>query len=312
MARSVPVSTQFDNQLNAIFVKNILGGSVYTTDRLGAPFAQHLQDFPVGDNRWSILVVRAIGWSRQAVHRAQPLLPLGIRTGRGSGLPRGREVPPRPAGDRGGLALRFPPYDFAHYETHVWLANYAGQPLAALLAVWVLRGQLRLPVVGRGSGAWTSDQRRRLVVALCCVVYLGGGGGDYAAFVIFAVFAAGPLAQARRRSWRSAATGAVVAAGILVVLLANLAPERIWRATHGVDHSVAQRSLSDNQQFGLNLTQMVLPGPAHQVSFLAAIGRRAKPDPLSGIGGQQVGIVALLGRRAVGGPSSEKASAARG
>ena len=139
------------------------------------------------------------------------------------------------------------------------------------------------------------DQRRRLVIALCCVVYLGGGGGYYAGFSMFAVLGAGLLAQARQRSWRSAATGAVVAAGILVVLLANVAPELAWRATHGVDHSVAQRSLSENERFGLKITSMVLPGPAHQVGFLAAIGRRANPDPLSGRGGQQVGLIAVLG-----------------
>jgi phosphoglycerol transferase len=293
----VPFSTQFDNQLNAIFVRNILDGSVYTTDRLGAPFAQQLQDFPAGGDRWSYVVVKAIG-----IFEHQPYTVLNIFFLLGFGLvATSAYLVARELGSRALFAAlvawltAFMPYHFAHDETHVWLANYAGQPLAVLLAVWVLRGQLRIPLLHRRGGPWTVTDRRRLVIATACIVVLGGNNGYYAVFAILVILASGVLGLARQPSWRTAATGIVVASGITFVLLINLSPELAWRANHGVDHAVSQRSLSDNARFGLQVTRMVLPGPAHRIDGLASLGRRADPAPLSGRGGQQVGIVALVG-----------------
>ncbi len=257
---------------------------MYTTDRLGAPFAQHLQDFPVGDNRWSILVVRAIGLVE---HRPYTVLNLYFLLGFGlvaaAAYLAARELGLRalPATVVAWL-FAFLPYHFAHDETHVWLANYAGQPLAVLLAVWVLRGQLRLPVVdahpahGRATSADASWLRSAASCTSAVVVATPRPSRSSLSSRPGCSRRATDDRGGAPRPERSSPLGSSSCSS------RTSRPELIWRATHGVDHSVAQRSLSDNQRFGLNLTQMVLPGPAHQVSFLAAIGCHAQPRPTLG------------------------------
>jgi phosphoglycerol transferase len=291
--RSVPFSSGFDNQLNAIFVRNILSGSVYSTDRLGAPFGQHLQDFPAGGDRWSYLLVRLAGLVSH-----DPYTVLNITFILGFGLVAAsmnlvaRELREGVAtGTGAALLTAYLPDHCVHGENHIWLANYAGQPLAVLLAVWVLRDELRLPLVHRRDGPWTRLDKRRLVIAVAAVVVLGGNSGYYAAFAGITIAAAGVLAQARRRSWRTLLTGAAVAAGVLLVLAANLAPELLWRARYGVDHAVAQRTVAENDTYALRLTRLLLPGPEHRVGLMRAIGRRT----VGGEGGDYAGLAAALG-----------------
>ncbi|HET8930268.1 MAG TPA: hypothetical protein VFN21_06390 [Acidimicrobiales bacterium] len=289
----VPFSTAFDTQLNAIFIKNVLGGSVYSTEHLGAPFGQHLQDFPVGGDRWSFLLVRAIGTVSN-----DPYTVLNIFFILGFGLIAActylvaREL-------RLGvttssvvaLLAAFLPYHFWRGEMHVWLSNYVGQPLMVLLAVWVLRDELRLPFVHRQRGSWSGLERRRFAIAAVSAAVLGGTGGYYAIFAVLTVVAAAVLAQIRRRSWRSLITGVVLAGGILVVLAANLVPELLWRARYGVDHQVAQRLLVENDNYALRLVKLLLPGPDHRFGPFAWIGRRT----VYGEGGESAGILASLG-----------------
>lgn len=289
----VPFSTQFDTQLNAIFVKNVLTGSVYSTSNLGAPFGQHLQDFPVGGDRWSYLLVRAIG-----LVSSDPYTVLNIFFIIGFGLVAfsmylvAREL-------RLGvttssvvaLLAAFLPYHFWRGEMHVWLSNYVAQPLMVLLAVWVLRGELRLPLVHRGLGSWTGDQCRRLTIAAMSVVMLGGTGGYYAIFAVCTLLAAGLLAQVRRRSWPSLFTGVVLGGAVLVVLAANLVPELLWRAHYGVDHAVAQRLLVENDDYALRLAKLLLPSPDHRFGPFAWVGKRT----VYGEGGESAGIIAALG-----------------
>lgn len=288
-----PFSTAFDTQLNAIFIKNVLGGSVYSTERLGAPFGQHLQDFPVGGDRWSYLLVRAIGTVSN-----DPYTVLNIFFILGFGLIAActylvaREL-------RLGvttssvvaLLAAFLPYHFWRGEMHVWLSNYVGQPLMVLLAVWVLRDELRLPFVHRQRGSWSGLERRRLAIAAIAAVVLGGTGGYYAIFAVLTLVAAGVLSQIRRRSWQSLITGVVLAGGVLVVLAANLIPELIWRARYGVDHQVAQRLLVENDNYALRLVKLLLPGPDHRFGPFAWIGRRT----VYGEGGESAGVIASLG-----------------
>lgn len=291
--RSVPFSSGFDNQLNAIFVRNILSGSVYSTDRLGAPFGQHLQDFPAGGDRWSYLLVRLAGLVSHdpyTVLNIMFVLSFGLVAASMYLVARELRLGVATASVAALLAA-FLPYHFFHDETHIWLAMYAGQPLAVLLAVWVLRDELRLPLVHRRDGPWTPTHKRRLIIAVAAVVVLGGNSGYYAAFSGFTIVAAGLLAQARRRSWRTALTGIVVAAGVLSVLAANLAPELLWRARYGVDHAVAQRTVAENDTYALRLTRLLLPGPDHRIGFLASLGRRT----VGGEGGESTGLAAALG-----------------
>ncbi len=289
----VPVSTAFDTQLNAIFIKNVLTGTVYSTERLGAPFGQHLQDFPVGGDRWSYLIVRAIGTMSD-----DPFVVLNIFYIVGFGLIAActylvaREL--RLAVTTSSvvaLLAAFLPYHFWRGEMHVWLANYAGQPLMVLLAVWVVRDELRVPLVHRHLGSWTRQQRRRGLIAAASIVVLGGNGGYYAVFAMLTVAAAGVLAQVHRRSWRNLVTGVVTAAGVGVVLALNLIPELIWRVRHGVDDQVAHRLLIENDQYALRLVKLVLPGADHRLAPFAHLGDQT----VLGEGGEYAGLIAVAG-----------------
>jgi len=289
----VPFSTAFDTQLNAIFAKNVLTGSVYSTARLGAPFGQHLQDFPVGGDRWSYLLVRGIGLVSN-----DPYTVLNIFFILGFGLIAScmylvaREL-------RLGvttssvvaLLATFLPYHFWRGEMHIWLSNYVGQPLMVLLAVWIVRDELRLPLVHRRLGRWSATERRRLAITIASVVVLGGNDGYYTIYAGCTLVAAGVIAQIRRRSWRSLASGAIVAVAVMAVLAANLVPELLWRARHGVDHQVAQRLLVENDDYALRLVRLLLPGPDHRFAPFAWVGGRT----VRGEGGEFAGIIGSVG-----------------
>lgn len=289
----VPFSLDFDNQLNAIFVRNILSGTVYSTDRLGAPFGQHLQDFPAGGDRWSYLAIRSLGtvWhDPYTVLNAYFILGFGLIAASAYLVARELELRPLPAGSV-ALLSAFLPYHLLHGETHIWLASYAGQPLAVLLAVWIVRDEVRLPFLHRRAGAWTSTQKHRAWIVAAAVVMLGGNGGYYAAFSIFLFVGMGVIAQARRRSWSTLSTGLVLAGGVAGVLILNLTPELLWRARYGVDHAVAFRTVAENDTYALRLTRLILPDSAHRIGAFAAAGRRT----VGGEGAEYAGLLAIVG-----------------
>jgi phosphoglycerol transferase len=109
------------------------------------------------------------------------------------------------------------------------------------------------------------------------------------AALLLVVAAAARLSTVRRG--RAAGPGLAAAAVIVVLFLANLAPNLADRAAHGENPSVGHRTLLETMAFSLRLTDLLLPIRDHRV---AALGHRVQ-DATEQLGGPMEGGSPALG-----------------
>ena len=294
---TAPLDADGDVWLYLTYVRNILAGNLNGTDRLGAPFGQHLLDYPVGNDLTHFLLVRVIG-----TFTSNDFLVMNITFLVGFGLvAAATELVARELGLRRDLSVlvavlfTFAPFHFAQGEHHFVYAGYWAVPLGTLLAVWTLRGTLPFPIAAVPRGAWDRGQSRRLGILVACVLVGGTSDPYFTFFTVFLVVTAGLLAGWRDRSWPRFFAGAVVALGLAAVLLITLVPAIIWRVRHGANPQVAVRSPGDVELFGLHLSQLVLPGPQTRWPGLGSIGSRLLEVPGPGEAGTYLGAFALIG-----------------
>ena len=294
---TAPLDADGDVWLYLTYVRNILSGNLNATSRLGAPFGQHLLDYPVGNDLTHFLLVRVVG-----TFTSNDFLVMNITFLAGFGLvAAATELVARELGLRRDLSVvvavlfTFVPFHFAQGEHHFVYAGYWAVPLGTLLAVWTLRGTLPLPRVVVPRGAWDRAQTRRLAILVACVLVGGTSDPYFTFFSLFLVLTAGLLASWRDRSWSRGLAGAVVGAGLATVLLATLAPAILWKARHGANPQVAVRSPGDVELFGLHISQLVLPGAQTRWPGLGSIGSRLLEVPGPGEAGSYVGTLALIG-----------------
>lgn len=298
--RGVPLSDGFDVRLHMLFAKLAMHGNLEGTDRLGAPFGQHLQDFAIGGDRLSLVFFRLfglIGSDPVVAVNALFILSFGLVAISGYAVARALDVPRWPAAAL-GMVYAFVPYHFAHDAMHVFLANYSGLTLVVLVAIWSARGDLRIPRVTAPRGTWTRQDSIRLGLSGIIIVVGGSSGGYYAAFGILILCGAGmigALGVDRGDRIRILGAAGILAGALAFVMLANNADSLLWRMTHGTNHEVAFRTVADNERYGLHLTQVVLPGPDHRVEPLAALGDRARRVDQPGEPGTYLGFAALSG-----------------
>ncbi len=184
------------------------------------------------------------------------------------------------------------PYHLMRGEYHLLLAGYYSVPVAAWLALGVLRGQPLL-------AGWRSRVTLTTLV-LCALVATASGSFYYSGFAIVLVAAAAVLA------WRRDAllAGAVVIGAILAVTLVELSPALAYRAAHGKNGEAFVRPRLSGETYALRFTQLVLPMDAHRVDAFARLTRKyeekspvpqteAKTAALGAIGA--IGFLWLLG-----------------
>jgi phosphoglycerol transferase len=146
------------------------------------------------------------------------------------------------------------PYHFIRGETHLFLAAYYAVPVGAYLALSVLDGRVR---VGLGVGG------------LAALVALASGSFYYSAFTVLLVAVAAVLRFLETRERRALAAGGFVVGVILAVSLVQLSPTIVYRIKHGGNDEVAQRYWFESDNYGLKITQLLLPVDGHRIDALA-------------------------------------------
>lgn len=185
------------------------------------------------------------------------------------------------------------PYHFLRGESHLWLASYYTVPLALVVVLRAVRGE-PLWSLGRGSRAvrWASGRGAVTALSLAAVAT---ASTYYAVFCLLLLAAAGIGAWLRERDWRR--FGGVVAAGVVTVavVLANMAPDVLYRMAHGTSATGLVRSPAEVEIYALKLAQLLLPVPGHRVPVLAYV--RALYDERYPLQSEQpaLGVVAGFG-----------------
>jgi phosphoglycerol transferase len=270
-ARSLPYAYQGDTMFYHLIAKALTeGGWFLDVPELGAPGGLNLRDVPTSDNNLHVLVMWALAQGTSHYPSVLngfflltfPLVFLAslvVLRHFGVGWP---------AGVSASLLYTFAPFHFARGEHHLFLAAYWPIPLAVLVALWVIRGELVPPApAGRD---WRS---RRVFVSLLVCLALSATGFYYAFFTCFFLIVAGIAAAVRQRSWArlwpAVALVAVIGGGLVV----NLLPSLVHFADTGTP-SVVRRHAGDADEFGLRIAQMLMPVTGHRLFDLDRLKER--------------------------------------
>ncbi len=259
----VPFADSGDGTLNLMLIRNAMDRLwFYENADLGAPDEQHLYDYPVLSGDALHVVLFRLG----GLFTDDPALVLNLfflltfpLTAVVAYLVLRRLAVGPEVALVFALLYTLLPYHFLRGETHVFLAAYYTVPIGAYLALVVLDGRLR---IGLATGA------------LAALVALTSGSFYYAVFTVLLVAVAAALRFVATRERRAFAAGGFVVAVILAVSLVQLAPTIVYRLKHGSNEGVAQRYWFESENYGLKLTQLLLPVDGHRIDALAE--RKAK------------------------------------
>ena len=308
VAFRVPFGYGGDGLQHARDAKTIVQtGWVQTTPRLGAPTGQELWDFPISADNGNYLIMRLMAFvthdwglivngffllSFYTASWASYLCLRWINCGRTSSVVC-------------AALFAFAPYHFARGSGHLLLSSYFIVPVALLLAVRAASGRPLLARNGadgapappmRRTGSWLAFHARSslpwILLGLACASF----GSYYAIFTLITILLATLVVAATRRSIQPLLTAVSYCAVVAGMLLFNLLPNLLYRASHGTDFVVAQRLPAELDIYGLRLIQMVTPvpgewfGPLRSISEDLLKGYTSEPSQFFGL----VAAVALL------------------
>ena len=170
----------------------------------------------------------------------------------------------------GGLLYAFQPYHFARGMGHLFLAAYYILPLSIMMAVWVFLDRVKL-FANREQPASDAEVRaHRWRLAGCVLICLLQASASiyYAFFTCFLLVVAGAAASLSRRQWYPALTSAVFITILFSGVVANVAPNLLYRWEHGKNSEACNRSYIEAEIYGLKIGQMILPAVGHPISKL--------------------------------------------
>ncbi len=269
-----------DTKFYLMLVKGIIEHGWYLSNpSLGAPFGQHLNDYPQGADNLSLLIIRGLAmlFSNPALVVNLFFLLTFALAGASAHLVLRSQGLSGPVAAVMSVLFSLLAYHFFRGESHLLLSAYYAVPLAAYLFLSVLGDRplfsRRAPTAGRGLPAWAS--RRTLKTIVVCVV-IGSDNLYYAIFAIVLLVAAVLIALVRARG-RPALSGAVAMAVVVVGLGANLAPSLAYRAAHGANPDLERSAVLDEasgEAFSLRLTNLILPAPGSSIPPLRRLAAR--------------------------------------
>jgi phosphoglycerol transferase len=283
----VPFEYRGDANFHGALFKHTAAHGWYETNaNLGAPFGQHLHDFPLADNLhlWVVRVMALFTHDYAVLMNVYYLATFGLAAAAAVWAFR-RLGLSGPVTVVLSVLFALQPYHFVRGESHLFLAAYFPVPLAVGLMIHAIRGEpVRL-----------SPARAAGLVAICLLV--GSTSSYYAAFTVILLSAATAMALVRRRHWRAALPGLAFVVLITGAQLANQLPDLLYARSHGANELVAHKSPEDTEVYSLKLAQMIMPIEGHRIGTLAnARYRYAHTFPVPSEGrATAVGAVAALG-----------------
>jgi len=293
----VPFSYGKDNFFYAMLVKNMIlyGGYGYSPS-LGAPYGQELYDFPQGGDRLNILILKFLTYFSK-----DPFLVLNLFYALTFVLIalsaylvlRHLKVGALVAGCA-SLLYAFLPYHHQQELQHPFLSSYYAVPLTVLVALWAAEGGL--PLTRTLWREWDPRDRRRRMLSLAAIaIVVGSASVYYALFGVLLIAGSGLLRAVRSRSFAPGLATAAACGLIVFVVAANLAPELKFRLDHGANPEVANRPAAESEEFGLHLSQMLVPNPDHQLSVLDSLGKTVRDVKVPGEKGAYLGAIGVFG-----------------
>ncbi len=298
----VPFTYTTDTLLYLMTIKSVLKhGWFLENPDLGAPSGQELYDYPVlVGHSFNYVLIKLLG-----VFSSDPALITNLFFLLSFPLVAlASFLVLRQLGVSGATALvcsviyALAPYHFLRGETHLHLSAYYSVPAGAYLILSLLsRRPLFVRRTGTGSGVLAWASRRSLVTLALCLIISFAGSPYYAVFTGGILIIATVLILVTRRDVRTLVQSSVLLGAIFGFLMLDSLPYLMYQFANG-DTYVANRPAEDSEHYGLELTQMILPVPGHQVGALSDLAERyyTNPNqPRSEGPTQSLGFIATLG-----------------
>jgi hypothetical protein len=260
----IPFEYGGDSLSHAMHLEQLVqNGWVWSDDRLGVPFGQHMQDWPIGDvlslltgwvlalftNNWAVVQngIFLLSFPLTALSAWWALHRLGLHSWTASVM---------------GILFSLLPYHFVRGESHLFLSNYYVVPLGIYLAMRLLDSDSLFSTGSRFSSRWLRYASPRTAQTLLLALLIGLGGIYYAAFTVLFVVTA--LVVRIFRSQSVFPPIVIVAAIVGGVVLAT-APTMLYQLQHGPNTEAADRQAYESDVYGLKLAQMLAPAPGHRI-----------------------------------------------
>lgn len=295
----VPFAYGGDSLPHGMHLQQIIQHGWYWSDvRLGAPFSQHFQDWPLPDltsliTAW-VLALFTNNWA--VVMNAMFLLSFPLVALAAWWAARKVGVSPWMASVVGVLYSLLP-YHHIRGEQHLFLSNYYVVPFGIVLAMQVISGDSLFGSNRRYRSWLLSFVSWRSVQTLALCAAVGLGGVYYAAFALLFVGAAAAVRVVQSHNLRAVLPGALVAMFIAAFALVATSPALLYHQEHGSNLAAVDRQASDTDVYGLKLAQMLMPSPGHRVDALNELQNRYLGTfPLPGErGSAALGTIAVIG-----------------
>lgn len=268
----VPIMYESDALQYSYVVDAFAEGSLADIKSTAAPFGTQHRDFPNADiANMSLMAVLGphenFGLQFNLFFLATVVLTSisAFMVARASGLS-------LPWACLAAVAFTLLPFHFQRL-THLFYANYS----ACMWAVWLalrLEDSFVPPAAAADNEAgWRSRLGRWLGVVgiTLAALWCGTTGVYFGFFACIAVGTAGALWCVERRSWAPMRRAAFVIAIIVAATSTQLLPSILFRAEHGENVQVAQRSFADSDIYGLRISQLLLPVRDHRIEAARAV-----------------------------------------
>jgi phosphoglycerol transferase len=270
---------------------------------LNAPFGQQFYDYPSSGESLQLAILRFISLFTHGPYQTinvYYLLGFGALTMVTFAVVRTLRFGVLPSG---GVALlyTFLQYHFAHMEQHLYRSTYLSAPLAALLLLWALSWRQSFLVDPDGPvWGWRelfgNLRRTRVASALVLCGVVATFETMTLAFFLTVLALVSVLAAARRRDWGHLGVFAVAVVTCALCFALAMAPTLRYWASNGTNTSTGSRVPTEQEAFGLQISQLLLPVPHHNVKALRGTQDKARGhSPITGEAGQELGFIGAAG-----------------
>lgn len=237
---------------------------------LGAPFGQNMHDFPTADNL-QFVFARFFGlftdqWA--VAYNLTYLATFPLTAMAAFWFIRLLGVS-RIVAFVFALLYAFTPAHFIHGQPHLALAMLFVVPLFAALIMKLLDDQALWP--RRASGAtwnpltWATPGT---MGTLAILALTGTTSSYYAVFGLILMTVAVGLTLLRRR-WRRAMGAVVAMAGLIFVMLVNMAPDILYTRSMPPSPAAFERLPAESEMYSLKLASLLFPTPWHPIGALS-------------------------------------------
>ncbi len=258
LSAELPFYYSWDSIFESTWIKSIIDtGWFMNNPYIGAPNGYNLADFPLSTNRLFFLIIKLLSYlthSYAKIFNVFFILPFPIITlstlfvSKRLGLN-------YPFALASSLLFTYLPYHFFRgAEGHLFLSSYYMIPLTIWLAV----------LIG-------TNQFQRWRAATLIGILLGATGIYYAFFSIFLLFSAGLISSVNYKKLLPLYQALILIGVIALSVIANLAPEILYKMQYGGNAEVAARAPFESELYGLKITQLLLPVDHDRVPVLAAL-----------------------------------------